>query len=219
MLSLKIETRPNRSTSSESERYESQREREVIELLPIRSFLVTGGMGHNQIAVVFFLLFIHVSVSVSSPESILQLLPSDASSLPSYNNIGHRKFISDDFLFCEGWRFTIETNDAGPWNRIPSRCLSFVQDYMTGDRYLSDSEAVADSALAFAKKIEVSDDGKDAWVFDIDETLLSNVPFYQLHGFGLVQKIFLHNFYLWNFCAHFGFTALITTTMIEDMPI
>ncbi|KAI5664583.1 hypothetical protein M9H77_23906 [Catharanthus roseus] len=141
-------------------------------------------MGHNQIAVVFFLLFIHVSVSVSSPESILQLLPSDASSLPSYNNIGHRKFISDDFLFCEGWRFTIETNDAGPWNRIPSRCLSFVQDYMTGDRYLSDSEAVADSALAFAKKIEVSDDGKDAWVFDIDETLLSNVPFYQLHGFG-----------------------------------
>lgn len=55
---------------------------------------------------------------------------------------------------------------------------------MTGDSYRSDSEAVADSSLEFAKSVEVYGDGKDACVFDIDETLLSNVPYYKQHGFG-----------------------------------
>lgn len=55
---------------------------------------------------------------------------------------------------------------------------------MTGDRYLSDSEVVADDSLAYAKTVNMSGDGKDAWVFDIDETLLSNVPYYAAHGFG-----------------------------------
>lgn len=68
--------------------------------------------------------------------------------------------------------------------RIPSRCQAFVQDYMTGESYRSDSEVVADYALEFAKSVVVYGDGKDAWVFDIDETLLSNIPYYQSHGFG-----------------------------------
>lgn len=85
----------------------------------------------------------------------------------------------------------METNVAGPWRRIPSRCSSFVKNYMTGDPYISDSEAVADASLAFAKTVELSGDGKDAWVFDIDETLLSNVPYYADHGFG--SEIFDEN--------------------------
>ncbi|XP_059432484.1 acid phosphatase 1-like, partial [Corylus avellana] len=27
-------------------------------------------------------------------------------------------------------------------------------------------------------------DGKDAWIFDVDDTLLSTVPYYKKHGFG-----------------------------------
>ncbi|KAJ7969514.1 Acid phosphatase 1 [Quillaja saponaria] len=61
-----------------------------------------------------------------------------------------RKSETDDRLYCESWRFSIETNDAGAWQRIPAR----------------------------------AGDGKDAWVFDIDETLLSNLPYYEVHGFG-----------------------------------
>lgn len=78
----------------------------------------------------------------------------------------------------------METNDAGAWKKIPARCQDFVKDYVTGDRYRSDSEVVADDSLSFLKTLNVNGDGKDAWVFDIDETLLSNVPYYAVHGFG-----------------------------------
>ncbi|KAM2419943.1 hypothetical protein EV1_026185 [Malus domestica] len=96
----------------------------------------------------------------------------------------HRFAASDDSLYCDSWRFSIETNDAGTWSNIPSRCIRFVQDYMTGDRYRSDLASVANYSLSFAKGVTIGGDGKDAWVFDIDETLLSNLAYYQAHGFG-----------------------------------
>ncbi|KAF5955846.1 hypothetical protein HYC85_008702 [Camellia sinensis] len=40
-------------------------------------------------------------------------------------------------------------------------------------------------ALEYAKSVELGEDAKDVWVFDIDETLLSNLPYYADHGFGL----------------------------------
>ncbi|KAK1354827.1 Acid phosphatase 1 [Heracleum sosnowskyi] len=86
-----------------------------------------------------------------------------------------------DTLYCDSWRFSVETNDAGTWRTIPKKCEDFVKDYATGERYLSDSEVVADASIEFLKTVELS--GKDAWVFDIDETLLSNVPYYALIGF------------------------------------
>ncbi|KAK4798455.1 hypothetical protein SAY86_030781 [Trapa natans] len=96
-----------------------------------------------------------------------------------------QKFLRlDDNLYCESWRFSVETNDAGKWESIPSRCQRFVEDYMTGGRYLSDSTIVADYALEFARGVQIAADGRDAWVFDIDETLLSNLPYYESHGFG-----------------------------------
>ncbi|CAL5382711.1 unnamed protein product [Camellia sinensis] len=58
-----------------------------------------------------------------------------------------------------------------------TRCQDYVHDYITGVRYRSDSEMVA-------KTVEFAGNGKDAWVFDIDETLLSNLPYYAHHGFG-----------------------------------
>lgn len=136
--------------------------------------------GFSQIA---FLLFLHASLSIAFPDSILRILPENAGSSPHHHH-HHRKIPRDDNLYCDSWRFIVETNDAGPWDRIPSRCVAFVQDYATGDRYRADSEAVADASLEFAKTVKVSGSGKDAWIFDIDETLLSNVPYYAVHGFG-----------------------------------
>ncbi|KAL7214403.1 hypothetical protein ACSBR1_026749 [Camellia fascicularis] len=40
-------------------------------------------------------------------------------------------------------------------------------------------------ALEYAKSVELGEDAKDVWVFDIDETLLSNLPYYADHDFGL----------------------------------
>jgi len=55
---------------------------------------------------------------------------------------------------------------------------------MTGGRFLADLDMVADDAVAFAKTVNVSGDGKDAWVFDIDDTLLSSLPYYATIGYG-----------------------------------
>ncbi|XP_043710192.1 acid phosphatase 1-like [Telopea speciosissima] len=125
-----------------------------------------------------FILLLSISVSSSvitstvPSESILQILP------------GNRKFGGDNGVSCESWKFTVESNDVGTWQTVPNRCQGFVKDYMTGDRYLSDSQAVADAAWSFAGNVEIAADGKDAWVFDIDETLLSNLPYYANYGFG-----------------------------------
>lgn len=78
----------------------------------------------------------------------------------------------------------METNNAGIWKRIPGRCVQFVEDYMMGERYSSDSDVIANFSSAFAKNVRLRGDGRDAWVFDIDETLLSNLPYYATQGFG-----------------------------------
>jgi predicted secreted acid phosphatase len=54
---------------------------------------------------------------------------------------------------------------------------------MTGERYSSDLEVVAEDSLAFPKTVEIARDGRDVWVFDIDETLLLNLPYYELQEF------------------------------------
>ncbi|GAB4838992.1 hypothetical protein Ancab_028522, partial [Ancistrocladus abbreviatus] len=80
--------------------------------------------------------------------------------------------------YCESWKFSVETNDAGNWSAVPQPCVQYVVNYMTGGRYLSDSKVVAADSLAFAKTVDFAADGMDAWVFDIDETLLSNLAIF-----------------------------------------
>lgn len=121
------------------------------------------------------LLLIIITIPAALSHSILQF--------PHVSDYD-RKLRADDNIYCDSWRFSVETNDAGSWASIPSRCVAFVQDYMTGDRYASDSAIVSNLSLAFGQGVRLGGDGKDAWVFDIDETLLSNLPYYQEHGFG-----------------------------------
>ncbi|KAL2525860.1 Uncharacterized protein Adt_10914 [Abeliophyllum distichum] len=52
---------------------------------------------------------------------------------------------------------------------------------MTDDKYSANLEAVADDSLAYAKTVELSGDGKDAWIFDI-ERLHKCVFFVDIHG-------------------------------------
>lgn len=112
--------------------------------------------------------------SQTSPENHL-LLPSS------------RKLGRDDSVYCQSWRFSVETNNAGGWPTIPSRCQQFVKNYMTSESYISDSEVATGDSLSFAKSVQIASDGKDAWIFDIDETLLSNLPYYEVHGFGSIE--------------------------------
>ncbi|XVF11236.1 hypothetical protein REPUB_Repub08aG0009000 [Reevesia pubescens] len=95
------------------------------------------------------------------------------------------KFDEELNLQCTSWRFSVETNNLSPWKTIPEECLGYVKDYMMGRGYKVDLERVSNEAGVYAKSVELSGDGKDVWIFDIDETLLSNLPYYVDHGYGL----------------------------------
>lgn len=86
---------------------------------------------------------------------------------------------------CVAWRLSVETGNLRKWDVVPSECVSYMEKYMmTEGQYWEDSKVAALIILDYVKTLNLSGDGKDAWVFDIDETLLSNIPYYQKHEFG-----------------------------------
>ena len=87
---------------------------------------------------------------------------------------------------CDSWRFAVETNTLRGWKTVPARCEKYVGNYMLGGHYRSDSRAVVNEAIAYAEGLKLSGEGKEVWVFDVDETTISNLPYYAKHGFGYV---------------------------------
>ncbi|KAF7093381.1 hypothetical protein CFC21_095796 [Triticum aestivum] len=85
-------------------------------------------------------------------------------------------------LRCASWRLAGEANNLAPWAAVPEGCVPHVCAYLTGPAYRSDLDLVAREASAYARSARAAD---AAWVFDIDETLLSNLPYYAQHGYGL----------------------------------
>ncbi|XP_059642645.1 stem 28 kDa glycoprotein-like [Cornus florida] len=85
-------------------------------------------------------------------------------------------------LSCLSWRLGVETHNIIGWSTIPQACENYVGHYMLGHQYRKDSKAVTDEALLYAKSLALGGDGKDIWVFDIDETALSNLPYYAEHA-------------------------------------
>uniref|UniRef100_A0A3Q7GVG1 Acid phosphatase n=2 Tax=Solanum lycopersicum TaxID=4081 RepID=A0A3Q7GVG1_SOLLC len=81
-------------------------------------------------------------------------------------------------LDCLSWRLAIETNNLQNWRSVPKECTNYLGHYMMGKQYRHDCEYVAKQAIEYAKSLKLSGDGKDVWVFDIDETTLSNSPYY-----------------------------------------
>ncbi|TVU17088.1 hypothetical protein EJB05_33101, partial [Eragrostis curvula] len=86
--------------------------------------------------------------------------------------------------WCESWRFAVETNSARNWSQVPKQCEHYVGNYMMGGHYRRDSRAVIDAAVAYAERLKLTGTGKEVWVFDVDETTISNLPYYAKHGFG-----------------------------------
>ncbi|XP_062087581.1 stem 28 kDa glycoprotein-like [Humulus lupulus] len=89
-------------------------------------------------------------------------------------------------LSCLSWRFGVETNNIVNWKTVPLTCEDYVGHYMLGSQYRKDSKTINKEAFFHAQSLNLSKNGKDAWVFDIDETTLSNLPYYAENGFGSV---------------------------------
>ncbi|KAJ1262032.1 hypothetical protein BS78_09G075900 [Paspalum vaginatum] len=85
---------------------------------------------------------------------------------------------------CDSWRLAVETYNKRDWKTVPASCESYVGHYMLGGHYRRDSRAVIDEAVAYAEGLQLGGNGKEVWVFDVDETSLSNLPYYAKHGFG-----------------------------------
>lgn len=105
--------------------------------------------------------------------------------LPEINEAQLREWsLKEVQLQCTSWRVAAEANNLNPWKTIPKECADYVQEYMTGRGYELDLQRVSNDAGIYARSVNLSRDGKDAWIFDVDETLLSNLPYYAEHDYG-----------------------------------
>lgn len=119
------------------------------------------------------LLLCLLPVSSSHSQTFLQLLPETSAT------------VGDDSVqsYCNSWRLAVETDNAGHWKNIPSRCHDTIEAYVKGPRYILDSKVAARHANTYAKSIKVAGDRKDVWIFDVDETLISNLQHYTANGY------------------------------------
>ena len=87
---------------------------------------------------------------------------------------------------CDSWRLGVEAHNVRDWKTVPASCEGYVGHYMLGSHYRRDSKVVVDQAIAYVDSLKLAGNGKEVWVFDVDETTLSNLPYYATHGFGYV---------------------------------
>ncbi|RLN29079.1 acid phosphatase 1-like [Panicum miliaceum] len=88
---------------------------------------------------------------------------------------------------CDSWRLAVEAYNKRDWKTVPASCEDYVGHCMIGGHYRRDSRAVVDEAVAYAEGLKLAGNGREVWVFDIDETSLSNLPYYAEHGFGYAE--------------------------------
>ncbi|XP_021765370.1 acid phosphatase 1-like [Chenopodium quinoa] len=108
------------------------------------------------------------------PHSIHLLMPRSGSA-------GHKI----EGLNCLSWRLAVETNNLRDWKTVPEECEGYVGHYMMGAQYRKDCLAVTSAAYDYVKTLSLKKDGNYVWIFDIDETSLSNLPYYADVGFGV----------------------------------
>ncbi|WOL06834.1 acid phosphatase 1-like [Canna indica] len=92
--------------------------------------------------------------------------------------------MASEVSYCLSWRVAVEANNARGWRIVPSQCVRYVENYMLGGQYSSDVDAVVDQMASYLEGVAVEDGEKDAWILDVDDTCLSNLPYYRERHFG-----------------------------------
>jgi len=97
--------------------------------------------------------------------------------------------------FGLSWRVAVEANNVCPWRTVPPRCYHHLQNYMCAGQYERDLNLVVEHILIYASQIQLSSDGMDAWILDVDDTCISNVSYYKAKRFGYVTHFlcFFHS--------------------------
>ncbi|CAI8606639.1 unnamed protein product [Vicia faba] len=91
----------------------------------------------------------------------------------------------DDDRYGLSWRLAVETNNnVRPWKTVPPRCYKHVQNYILGGQYELDMNIIVDEIIFYAKSQILVPSNKDAWILDVDDTCISNIPYYKDKRFG-----------------------------------
>ncbi|GMN53330.1 hypothetical protein TIFTF001_022469 [Ficus carica] len=99
--------------------------------------------------------------------------------------------------YCESWRMNVELHNIREFKVVAEECVAYIGKYMTSTQYKVDSERTVEECTVYlSTSCGFKNDGKDAWIFDIDDTLLSTVPFYKKNGYG-GEKLNLTTFEEW----------------------
>jgi len=99
---------------------------------------------------------------------------------------GYDDGVSYNDMRCASWRLAVEAQNIAGFETIPERCVDATANYIEGGQYQSDSKTVNQQVYFYARELQVHEN--DAIVFNIDGTLLSNVPYYSQHGYGYVYS-------------------------------
>lgn len=87
--------------------------------------------------------------------------------------------------YCESWRMNVELHNIRDFEVVPEECIEYIGKYAKSSQYKVDSQRTIDECLVYlSTSCNLKNDGKDAWIFDIDDTLLSTVPYYKNNLFG-----------------------------------
>ncbi|CAN1144908.1 Acid phosphatase 1 [Linum perenne] len=87
--------------------------------------------------------------------------------------------------YCESWRMSVELHNIRGFQVVPEECVSYIGNYVTSIQYQIDMQlAIEECVMYISTSCNLRKDGKDAWLFDIDDTLLSTVPYFKKHQFG-----------------------------------
>lgn len=79
----------------------------------------------------------------------------------------------------------VELHNIRDYVVVPQECVAYIGKYMTSTQYKVDFERTINECILYiSTNCILENDGKDAWIFDIDDTLLSSVPYYKKNGFG-----------------------------------
>lgn len=87
--------------------------------------------------------------------------------------------------YCESWRMNVELHNIREFEVVPEECTEYVKKYVTSTQYHVDSElAMEECTVYLSTSCDLKKDCRDAWIFDIDDTLLSTVPYFKKHNYG-----------------------------------
>ncbi|XP_058209529.1 acid phosphatase 1-like [Rhododendron vialii] len=87
--------------------------------------------------------------------------------------------------YCESWRMNVELHNIREFEVVPEECTDYIGKYMNSVQYKVDSErAIEECTVFLSTSCGLKRDGRDAWIFDVDDTLLSTVPYFKKHRSG-----------------------------------